>query len=163
MLLGVNKKIYQDGEEYLYLGNTVTLTIGKYTEIYVAGGKLLFPDFLQFRLETELKNWFMKQAREIITQSVSIHARRMHVSYTSLSFSDTKSKWGSCTHDNRLQFCWRLVMAPILVINYVVIHELVHIVEKNHSDNFWRKVRLYNPSYKQHIKWLKTHGDMLVI
>ncbi len=157
------KKQYQQGEEFLYLGNKVVLTIGKYSEIHVQGDKLFFPEFLQFRIKTELEKWFVARAKEIITDRLKANAATMNVSYKSLTFSDTSSKWGSCTHDNRLQFCWRLIMSPILVINYVVIHELSHTIEKNHSEDFWTIVRKYNPSYKQQIKWLKIHGETLTL
>jgi predicted metal-dependent hydrolase len=154
-------KRYTNGEKLLYLGNPVTLAIGDHQSIQVTHSQLQFPKFLEFRIKEELSVWYISQARQLITERVVYNAKLMNVSYKNISFSDTKSKWGSCTHDNRLQFCWRLIMAPILVINYVVIHELAHTVEKNHSDDFWRKVRAYNPSYKQQIKWLKVHGELL--
>lgn len=156
-----SKKIYKNGEHFMYLGNTVNLKIENVPTIRTQGNTLLFPEFLSFRIETELNNWFIKQAREVITERVKANAATMNTSYKSIAFSDTTSKWGSCTHDNRLQFCWRLIMAPLLVINYVVIHELAHTTHKNHSEDFWRKVRAYNPSYKQQIKWLKTNGELL--
>lgn len=157
------KREYKDGEELLYLGNVVRLTIGSYPSIRMQDNALLFPDCLTFRIKKELHRWFFYEAKRVITELAHINASRMNLSYTSIMFSDTRSKWGSCTHDNRLQFCWRLIMAPLVVIHYVVIHELVHIQEKNHSDRFWRKVRLYIPSYKQHINWLKIHGHRLVL
>jgi hypothetical protein len=138
------KKLFKDGEEFLYLGNPVTLTLGKYAAIAVKGSTLEFPKFLEFRIQTELTNWYLKQAKTIITDRVIENAHEMNVDYKSLTFSDTKSKWGSCSHDNRLQFCWRLVMSPIIVINYVVIHELSHITQKNHSERFLKRVRSFN-------------------
>ncbi|MCX8009180.1 MAG: M48 family metallopeptidase [Patescibacteria group bacterium] len=154
---------YEDGEEFLYLGNTIRLAIGDHKAILLQGDRLCFPHFLKFRIREEIRQWFIKQAKDVIADIVRKNSQVMNVSYSSITFSDTRSKWGSCTRDNRLQFCWRLVMAPLLVIQYVVIHELVHIIEKNHSRKFWMKVALYNPSYKQQIQWLKTHGDELAL
>lgn len=148
-------------EEYLYLGRKLTLHPGNYTSIAVKDDLLLFPQALLFRKEKELTMWYVQQAKKIIAAHVERFAKEMQTNYKSLTFSDTRSKWGSCTHDNRLQFSWRLVMAPLLVLNYVIIHELAHTIEKNHTQYFWMKVRRFNPSYRQQIKWLKEHGELL--
>lgn len=144
--------------EYLFLGKKLSLEVGDYLEIEIKKDKLLFPKALLFRKEKELSNWYIRQAREIISRQTKLYAEKMKTSFKEITFSDTKSQWGRCTHDNRLQFNWRLVMAPLLVINYVVIHELSHTMEKNHTQMFWMKVRSQNPSYRQQIKWLKDHG-----
>jgi predicted metal-dependent hydrolase len=153
---------FKTGEVFLYLGESLMLYIGNYTSIAVKGEKLLFPQFLVFRIEKELGEWYISQAKKIITEQTEYFARQMKTSYKSIMFSDTKSKWGSCTSDNRLQFSWRLVMAPLLVINYVVIHELAHTIEKNHSLRFWNLVRSQSPSYKQQRKWLKENGHSMI-
>lgn len=158
----IHPKLYQKGESFLYLGKAYLLTVGNYKEIEFGGDQLLFPSFLHFRIKKELDNWYITQAKKIISEQVEYYSQLIGTNYKNLTFSDTHSKWGSCTHDNRLQFCWRLIMAPILVINYVVIHELVHTIEKNHSRSFWSKVRLYNPSCKQQIKWLKENTTKLL-
>lgn len=157
------QKQYLPGEQFLYLGNAYPLQIGTYQEIEIRDGKLLFPQTLVFRAKKELTAWYIKKAQEMIEKRVIINAKEMGATYLSLKFSDTKSKWGHCTPDNRLQFNWRLIMAPLLVINYVTVHELAHTVEKNHSWRFWSKVRAINPSYKQQIKWLKEYGATLVV
>lgn len=155
-------KQYITGEEFLYLGNVHKLHIGNYKQIHV-DDTLNFPDFLIFRAKKELLNWYIKQAKEIIIRRVEYHSKIMQAEYKSITFSDTKSKWGSCGHDNALQFNWKLVMCSLLVIDYVVVHELAHTLEKNHSRDFWRKVELYKPAYRQHRKWLETNSPRLVI
>jgi len=155
------KKTYTHGETFLYLGNEHTLHTGDFLNIQIQDDKLFFPKALQFRAKKEIENWYIRQAKEVITSEVKRHATEMNTSYKSITFSDTKSQWGRCTHDNRLQFSWRLVMTPLLVLRYVVVHELAHTLEKNHSFLFWSKVRAVNPSYKQQIKWLKEHGILL--
>lgn len=147
--------------QYLFLGQILTLTCGNYKYISIAENKLLFPISLLFRKEKELTAWYMQQAKQIITEQAKKYAKEMKTSFRSITFSDTKSQWGRCTKDNRLQFNWRLVMAPVLVINYVVIHELAHTLVKDHSQIFWMKVRKIQPSYRQQIKWLKENGHTL--
>lgn len=150
-----------DGHMILYLGKQLQLQIGTYSAIQATNTQIFFPRAAHFRIKKELSTWYIRQAREIITQQVEYYAKQMEAEYTGLTFSDTKSQWGRCTRDNKLQFSWRLIMAPLLVINYVVVHELAHTFEKNHSRSFWNKVRLHNPSYRQQIKWLKEHGHEL--
>lgn len=159
----IKQKKYLSGEEFLYLGKSYPLHIGNYEKIEIKDGKLVFPQLLMFRAKKELTAWYIKKAQEMIEKRVIINAKEMGATYLNLKFSDTKSKWGHCTPDNRLQFNWRLIMAPLLVINYVTVHELAHTVEKNHSWRFWSKVRAINPSYKQQIKWLKEYGATLVV
>lgn len=155
------EKEYISGEQFLFLGNTYALKIGSYKTILLGKSELYFPRVSAFRIQKELLSWYQQQAKNIITHRVKDNARIMDVSYAELYFSDTKSKWGSCSHDNRLQFNWRLVMAPLVVLNYVVIHELAHTQIKNHSHSFWKLVEQYTPSYKQHRLWLKKHGNLL--
>lgn len=155
-------KKFANGERFLYLGQEYELEIGNFKEIRIVGEKLQFPNFLEFRIKKELNEWYVKQAKRIITEQIDQLVVEVGTKINGLTFSDTKSKWGSCTYDNRLQFCWRIVMAPLITIKYVVIHELVHTKEKNHGRGFWSKVRLYNPSYKQQIKWLRDNGHLLM-
>jgi predicted metal-dependent hydrolase len=152
---------YIEGEKFLYLGETIHLKISNYQEIKTNGGQLLLPNHLVFRAKKEIEGWYLKQSKQVINELLEDYSKRLKTSYKSLRFSDTSSKWGSCTHDNKLQFNWRLIMAPILVIRYVVIHELAHTLEKNHSRKFWSIVASINPSYKQQIRWLKINGHHL--
>lgn len=156
------KRQYTEDEEFLFLGKVYKLKLSSGMEIALKNDILYLPKVSLFRAEKELTNWYIREAKEIITKRVVYHAEKMHTAYTSLMFSDTKSKWGTCFPDNSLQFNWRLVMAPLMVLDYVVIHELVHTTEKNHSDAFWRKVRLYTPAYRQHRKWLNDNAHVLV-
>lgn len=155
------KKKYEDGETFLFLGEKLTLKIGDYVNILYRENELLIPKFMEFRIEKEIKEWLIKQSKKIILGQLAKYAKEMDVKHGQIMFSDTQSKWGTCFADNRLQFNFRLVMAPIFVINYVIVHELSHTIEKNHSYKFWSIVRKFNPSYRQQIKWLKLNGESL--
>lgn len=157
------EKKYIEGETYLFLGKEYVLTFAPVAEIVLKEDKLLFPQVLQFRIQKELAGWFIRQATDIITKRVQYHSAKMKAQYASIFFSDTKSKWGTCFPDNSLQFNWRLVMAPLMVLDYVVIHELTHTTEKHHQAAFWSKVRLYTPAYRQHRKWLDEHMHLLTV
>lgn len=156
------KRGYKNGETFFYFGKEYTLEIGEYKEIVFANNTLQFPKFLEFRIQKELEAWYIREAKKVITEQLEHYAKEMGLLYNEVRFSDTMSKWGSCTHDNRLQFNWRLIMAPILAINYVVVHELAHTVEKNHSQDFWRVVGKHNPTFRHQRKWLSDHGHLLM-
>jgi len=155
------KRRYEEGETFLFLGNTYTLTFYIGTEISAKNGKLFFPHALKFRIHKELEEWLRKKAQEVIPQRVAAHAVKMKARYKDIFFSDTSSKWGTCFADNTLQFNWRLIMAPLMVLDYVIIHELTHTTEKHHQDSFWRRVRLFTPAYRQHRKWLEENAYLL--
>lgn len=150
-------------DEYFYLGQSLTLEPANITSITVKGDKLLFPQSLIFRKDKELTRWYIAEAKKIIVSQTEKFAEQMGTNFKAITFSDTKSQWGRCTQDNRLQFNWRLIMAPSMVLNYVVVHELAHTMEKNHTQMFWMKVRNINPSYRQQIKWLKDYGSTLKV
>lgn len=154
---------YREGEVFYYLGEPHTLTFYEGVAIQPKDNRLLFPKVLQFRIQKELSGWFVKEAKETIRKRLAVKAAEMGAEFGDVRFSDTSSKWGTCFPDNSLQFNWRLIMAPLMVLDYVVIHELAHTTEKNHSDSFWRKVKQYTPAYRQHRKWLNDNAHLLTL
>jgi predicted metal-dependent hydrolase len=84
------------------------------------------------------------------------------VTYTRLAIRDGRSRWGSCSSHGGLNFSWRLILAPPEILDYVVIHELAHRRELNHSPRFWAIVAAHCPAYRQHQRWLRDHGAHLM-
>lgn len=154
-------KGYLEGENFLFLGNKHSLRFKESIHEIILNNELCFPSCLQFRIKKELTDWYVKQAKKIISERVNYFSSEMDTRYKKIGFSDTKSKWGSCGRDNSLQFNWHLVMAPLLVVDYVVVHELAHTFEKNHSRKFWKIVEKYKPAYRQYRSWLKNNGAVL--
>ncbi|MCX6782691.1 MAG: SprT family zinc-dependent metalloprotease [Candidatus Levybacteria bacterium] len=155
------EKQYIEGEEFMYLGNKYIFQFIDTDKIFITDNKLFFPKILLFRAEKEIKNWYIRLAKDKITERLDHKAKEMGMQYKSILFSDTQSKWGTCWPDNALQFNWRLIMAPLMVLDYVVIHELAHTKEKNHSNKFWSIVSIYTPAWKQHRKWLNNNSYLL--
>ena len=151
------KREYIEGEQFYYLGKPYELLFNNDSKISLHAEKLHFPKAIAFRVKKEIDSWYLTQAKDLISQRVKDLSQRMGADYKSIFFSDTRSKWGTCFEDNSLQFSWRLIMAPLPVIDYVVIHELTHTKHKNHSSTFWSQVRLFTPAYRQHRKWLEDH------
>ena len=109
-------------------------------------------------MELRVMRFLKKQARADLTRAVKRHCATLGVTHKSLSVKDTRSRWGSCTHDAQLSFSWRLIMAPPEVLDYVAAHECAHILEMNHSPKFWAQVSKCCPDWKHHRSWLRTHG-----
>ncbi|MDX1351848.1 MAG: M48 family metallopeptidase [Thiomicrorhabdus sp.] len=103
-------------------------------------------------------DFFAQNAYQYLLPKLDFYAELMGVQYQSLTVKGYKSRWGSCYSDGRIQFNWRLMQAPEWVIDYVVVHELAHLVHANHSQAFWNLVEQHYPKTKQAKKVLKTHG-----
>ena len=101
---------------------------------------------------------YRDKAREIFEQKVSYYAQMMGVSYGRIAIREQKTRWGSCSGEGNLNFNWRLIFAPAGVLDYVVVHELAHRKEMNHSPRFWRVVEDTMPEYRKYQKWLKENG-----
>lgn len=117
-------------------------------------------------LESDAKkmliSWLKREGERKITQRANYWAERMETEYKGIKFRQQKSRWGSCTRDNRLSFNWRLIHFKIEIIDYVVIHELAHTINHDHSKAFWEVVSKYDPSYKQKVKFLRRQRLELI-
>jgi predicted metal-dependent hydrolase len=99
---------------------------------------------------------YKKLAATVITRKAVAISRAMGVAFTSIRITGAKTRWGSCSSERSISFSWRLVMASDELIDYVVVHELSHIIELNHSAQFWAVVKQYIPDYKKRREHLKT-------
>lgn len=108
-----------------------------------------------------IERWLKSQAEQYVVRKVHELSKKMSLNFQSISLRDQKSRWGSCSAAKRLQFNWRLIQAPEEVIEYVIIHELSHLQEMNHSKKFWLLVERYDKEYALHRAWLRRHGKEL--
>jgi predicted metal-dependent hydrolase len=155
---------YRDGEEFLFRGQVCKLKLAVGLEKVVVEGEFLFVPALDSRgISAVLKKWYREQARAVISLRVEAVAREHGFSFKSIRISSARGRWGSCGFRNSLNFPWRLVMAPDQVIDYVVIHELCHTIEKNHSGRFWARVNALAPDYKQSKAWLRKNHQLIAL
>lgn len=102
------------------------------------------------------------RAREVFPPKVAYYAQQIGVTYGRITIRNQKTRWGSCSGKGNLNFNCLLMLAPEEVQDYVVVHELCHRKEMNHSHRFWREVEKIMPDYKVHRKWLKEHGGRII-
>ena len=108
-----------------------------------------------------LEKRYLDAARDYIPKRVAYYQAFTGGSYQKITIRDQKTRWGSCSSNGTLSFSFRLMMAPPLVLDYVVVHELCHLTHMNHSKEFWNMVESILPDYKEHRKWLKENGHTL--
>lgn len=113
-------------------------------------------------LRDQLEKALRDKARELIEEKVEEYSEEIAESYDKIFIRDQKTRWGSCSSKGNLNFNWRLILGPEHVLNYVVVHELVHLEEKNHNEKFWSRVREIYPEYKRSNKWLAEESSNLV-
>lgn len=110
---------------------------------------------------TLIEKWYRKQAAELLAQKAYKFAERLGVHYEGISVKDQKSRWGSCSSKGNLNFNFRILMAPEKVCDYVIWHELCHLVYMNHSKEFWNLVASYCPEYRTCKQWLRENTQIL--
>jgi predicted metal-dependent hydrolase len=103
-----------------------------------------------------------RTARELVTTIAEAEARALEVSYARISIRGQRTRWGSCSPRGTLSFNWRLALAPPSVLDYVVVHELCHLREANHSPRFWALVAERRPDWRAERDWLRRHGEELL-
>ena len=153
------KKQFVEGEKFLFLGENYTLRLSKCNEVYLDdNAKLLHvPKSTKYAIEQDIVTWYKKIAKDILGRQLEIYSEVIGWRACSMKITSAMTKWGSCNEKNDINFTWRLVMAPMACINYVVVHEITHIGIKNHSRSFWKAVENVLPNYREEEKWLKVN------
>jgi predicted metal-dependent hydrolase len=155
------------GEKFLYLGERYPLEMrepGKGRgHLALSHGVFFLDSDCNAKARDFFIKWYKERAREIFTERVNFYSRQLKLYPKEVRISSARTRYGSCTADNKIFFSFRLVMAPYLEIDYVIVHELVHIKIKNHSRRFWKYMEEVMPEYKKYRKWLKDNSLLLDI
>jgi predicted metal-dependent hydrolase len=110
-----------------------------------------------------LKDWLHMQAADKVAERVSVRSAQMGLYPKRVFIRNQRTKWGNCSSLGNVSFNWRLIGAPPEVLDYVVVHELAHLKEMNHSPRFWSLVSVYCPDFMRHKAWLKANGGRLML
>ena len=151
-----------NGESTLYLGREYRVEIipTDLTEIRFER-RFLIPASLAGGRRRGLRNWYIERAKERILPKVGSIAATLGVDVASARIVDNRFRWGSCTVKDNVNLNWRLIKAPMFVIDYVIVHELAHLIESNHTPRFWNIVRTHAPTMEKARSWLRDHGQIL--
>ncbi|MDO8414541.1 MAG: SprT family zinc-dependent metalloprotease [Gallionellaceae bacterium] len=155
---------WQDGEAIPFMGDTLTLRVvaslfsaplqlhGKQLLIYVTHTN-------QAEIEQAVTLWYQQQAEVLFKERVAYYAPLMKVAPKTVKLSSARTQWGSCTARGTVLLNWQLIKMPLQLIDYVVVHELAHLVEMNHSAAFWQVVEQVCPNYKKWRAELQRRGE----
>jgi len=161
-------KEYIPGERFYYLGESFPLET--FSEKNEREGLVFWdnrfylnaPGVLAKKREYFIR-WYKIKAKEYFTERVNFYSRELNLRAKSVKITSAEKRWGSCSGKDNLSFSFRLIMAPPAVIDYVVVHELMHIKEKNHSSRFWQLMESAMPQYKLHRSWFKDNNHKFVL
>jgi len=162
------------GKKFLYLGKEYTLEIVEKDlskaevlmqedtmAVYISQG--LSEESRKQAIKEALIKWYRQRFAEIVKERIEKYSLQLKVAPCKVVIKDQKTRWGSCSKKGNINLNWRLVMAPIDIIDYVVVHELCHLKFMNHSKDFWNLVKSILPNYTEGREWLKVNGNRLGI
>ena len=147
----------------LIYGNKYTLVKSNVKSIQTNDKfEILVPEkFEDNKVEREISNWFKKFAKKVLGDRLSFIENRINLKSNSFKIGDSRGRWGSCNYSGNIILNYRVVMLPPKIIDYVIVHELCHLIELNHSRNFWANVEKFLPNYELSRKGIKEYGFLL--
>lgn len=145
-------KEYQEQGKFLHLGKE-----------YFLHELIDTADLSEEELKINLKKFYFASCKKIIGERIKLYQEQLKVKHKSFEIEESRTKWGSCSSSKKLTFNYRLAMAPLEVIDYVVIHELCHLTHMNHDRSFWRRVGSIMPDYKEKEEFLARHGQAMTL
>lgn len=156
------RKEFVTGETISYLGRNYRLEITDDDEPGVRFQSRFYISRQQHSSVAQLvQAWYTKRAQEKLPPRVRQFARSLGVTFNQVLVSDLKIRWASCTPKSNLNFNWRIMKAPLFVIDYLIVHELAHLLEPNHTPKFWNIVAVQVPRYEKAKEWLRENGGIL--
>jgi hypothetical protein len=162
-------KEYVSGEQLLFLGRKYRLKIMETEDksgcepiltgrrIVINVQKNLAQGNRKQIIKDALTNWYHARTAEVLLHRIKRYSGLLNLAPKKIIVRNQQKRWGSCSRSGVLRFNWRIALAPVSIVDYVVVHEICHLKEKNHSGEFWRQVSLVIPDYKKRRQWLKDN------
>lgn len=162
-------KSYSPDEKHLLWGRQYPLSFSVSsspirTQIELVGDSLsviTHQNHTPVEIKSSLQRFYKENIIHYLTEKTNYYCTILNVDYKKITIKEVSSIWGSCTRDNKLNFNTKLVLAPKEVVDYVVLHEVSHIIEKNHSSHFWALVARHDKYFREHRRWLKKNQHLL--
>jgi predicted metal-dependent hydrolase len=159
---GARAAVAARGDTVPYLGQTLALSVQDGRSRVTRRGDVLFvPAGAERR--TALERWYRRAARSEIEPRLRQACTLAGTSYSALTIRGQRTRWASCSRSGAMSFNWRLLLAPEVVLDYVVWHEVCHLEVMDHSPRFWRLLAMRSPGYQEHVSWLRVNGPTLVL
>ena len=154
------RKVFTDGEGLAYLGRSYRLRLVDSSDVSVklVGGRFVMPKALVRDGREHMIRWYVERARPWIMNKVEDYAARMEVAPAGVRVQDLGYRWGSCGKGGRLYFHWKTILLPTRIAEYVVVHEMAHLLAPHHTPEYWRRVERAMPDYDRRKQWLAEHG-----
>lgn len=156
---------YRNGEGFLYLGRSYRLLLvaDQETPLRLRNGRFCLRRDIVDKggigaAQAAFRDYYMERARERLGHRVKYYAPKVGVKPARLDVRELKYRWASCSPAGNLAFHWKCMMAPLTIIDYIVVHELCHFHHLDHSEAFWNEVDKVLPNYRERKDWLKKHG-----
>jgi predicted metal-dependent hydrolase len=167
-VLPVSPKQYVSGEDFAYLGRNYRLKInqGSYTPVKLLQGRLVTTmpeDANHYMIRNTLVRWYKRQAEAKLKQKVKRYAPIVGAEPLSVGIKHFDNRWGSCSAKGKIDFNWKIIMTPNRIVDYIVVHELCHLIQHDHSPKFWKEVERVMPDYQECREWLKVNAERLVV
>ncbi len=156
------QKKFISGESFSYLGRRYRLQIvDTNEELKLKQGYFILGESRQSRAKEIFKAWYLKHLKIKIAQRLEYICKASSVKKPEFRIMELGFRWGSCTKEGVLNFNWKIAMAPLSVIDYILVHEIVHLKEHTHNEKFWKEVSKIMPNYLEKKEWLKENGYLL--
>ncbi len=165
----VVERKFKTGDTLPYLGKDHTLQVeqGHFPEVVCENGRICVR--LPARnappgpseIKERLKAWYVSCALSVIREKTALYAARIGVTPARVTIKSLTSRWGSCSVSGRISLAWNIIMAPEAIVDYLIVHELCHLVHHNHSEQYWALVASILPDHRQRRKWLRENAGLL--
>jgi predicted metal-dependent hydrolase len=157
-------KQYVPGEIFLYLGEAYPLEIVRgQRKRLILDESFKLAESAQANARLVFERWYRTQAKQILGERLCSYASQHGFEYKKMGITSARTRWGSCSASRSINFSWRLILAPLEAVDYVVVHELVHTVVHNHSKRFWRQVGVILPDYRERRNWLRKNAPQMML
>lgn len=157
-------KKFVSGESFYYLGRSYRLQIvDEDTPLKLKNGWFLLGKKNQSKAKEMFKSWYTEHLKNKINERLEYISQNINIKTPDFRIMELGYRWGSCTKEGNFNFNWKIAMAPISVIDYIIIHEIVHLKEHTHNDKFWRELSCLMPNYMEKKEWLQKNGSDLNI
>jgi predicted metal-dependent hydrolase len=158
---------FEEGELFWFLGRKIPLRLVAHQKAALLLDQCFQDHCFKLKVDQQpqarlhFENWYKSQARRLLTERTAFYSQKFGFSYKKINITSARTRWGSCSTRGSISYTWRLVLAPLDVIDYVILHELTHTRAPNHSQKFWSLLEAVLPDYRLRRAWLKKNGEAL--